>query len=369
MARDLGSRGRRSSTRSSGSPRKGWSNRGPARDHVSVALRADRPKTAGSCADHQRHPQPRLSKAIDDAAIRFGDRERLPFAPRAFTTALPAFDAFPWRNGRAFLRSTGAAAATTSWATVIRQATGRLRQVIASHLRANRGITCDAEQIFIVGGAQQAFHLIGSTLVDPGRQGLVREPWCHRRPQQPDRQPAPTSCRSRSIRTGAGLIVDGIMAARRTSALHWHAVPPATARQRDEPRASLQLLRAAERAGAWIIEDDYDGEFFFGGGPPPTLKSVDTAGPCHLRRHVLASRCFPRSGWDLSSSHRRRSSTRSARYEQGPARRAVIAQAVGRASSSTEGLFTSHLTAPDATHLRRAARRAAPRGAPAPLAG
>jgi GntR family transcriptional regulator/MocR family aminotransferase len=38
------------------------------------------------------------------------------------------------------------------------------------------------------------------------------------------------------------------------------------------------LLHAAERAGAWVIEDDYDGEFFFSGRPPPTLKSVDTNG-------------------------------------------------------------------------------------------
>jgi len=38
------------------------------------------------------------------------------------------------------------------------------------------------------------------------------------------------------------------------------------------------LLHAAEQAGAWVIEDDYDGEFFFAGRPPPTLKSVDTTG-------------------------------------------------------------------------------------------
>ena len=29
------------------------------------------------------------------------------------------------------------------------------------------------------------------------------------------------------------------------------------------------LLAAAERAGAWIVEDDYDGEFAFAGSPLP----------------------------------------------------------------------------------------------------
>jgi GntR family transcriptional regulator/MocR family aminotransferase len=38
------------------------------------------------------------------------------------------------------------------------------------------------------------------------------------------------------------------------------------------------LLHAAEKAGAWVIEDDYDGEFSFGGVPLPTLKSIDTTG-------------------------------------------------------------------------------------------
>ena len=43
-----------------------------------------------------------------------------------------------------------------------------LRQAIAGHLRASRGIVCDAEQIFIVNGAQQAFDLIGRVLLNRG---------------------------------------------------------------------------------------------------------------------------------------------------------------------------------------------------------
>jgi GntR family transcriptional regulator/MocR family aminotransferase len=38
------------------------------------------------------------------------------------------------------------------------------------------------------------------------------------------------------------------------------------------------LLQAAEDANAFIIEDDYDGEFRYSGHPPPTLKSIDTVG-------------------------------------------------------------------------------------------
>jgi GntR family transcriptional regulator/MocR family aminotransferase len=38
----------------------------------------------------------------------------------------------------------------------------------------------------------------------------------------------------------------------------------------------LALLQAAKDADAMIVEDDYDGEFYYGDQPPPTLKSIDT---------------------------------------------------------------------------------------------
>jgi GntR family transcriptional regulator/MocR family aminotransferase len=38
----------------------------------------------------------------------------------------------------------------------------------------------------------------------------------------------------------------------------------------------LQLLEWASRAGAWIVEDDYDGEYRYAGPPLPALKSLDT---------------------------------------------------------------------------------------------
>jgi GntR family transcriptional regulator/MocR family aminotransferase len=40
----------------------------------------------------------------------------------------------------------------------------------------------------------------------------------------------------------------------------------------------LALLDWAARAGAWILEDDYDSEFRYRGPPSPALKSLDAAG-------------------------------------------------------------------------------------------
>ncbi len=151
-----------------------------------------------------------------------------------------------------------------------------LRRAIAAHLRTCRGITCDPEQVFIVGGAQQAFHLIGSMLIDPGEKVWFENPG------------AIGACNS-LIACGAEMVPvpvdqegmrveDGLAACpkfRLAFVTPSHQQPLGTVMSLERRFA---LLNAAAAAGAWIIEDDYDGEFFFGGRPPPTLKSVDTTG-------------------------------------------------------------------------------------------
>ena len=212
---------------------------------VSDVLRSERPRQppaeGNTASDRQK---PILSKAMGWAVDRFSDRPRLPHAPRAFITALPAFDAFPmaqwarlaakhWRGSREDVMGYGAPCGHAP-----------LREAIAAHLRANRGIACETEQIFIVGGAQQAFHLVGTVLLNPGDAVWFENPGA-------------IGARNSLLACGAALVpvpVDGDLERR------------------------LALLRSAQEAGAWIIEDDYDGEFFFGRRPLPTLKSVDRTG-------------------------------------------------------------------------------------------
>ncbi len=245
---------------------------------VSKALQAARPRLPASAAPEPggARPPPRLSRAMTQAVGRFAERQRLPSNARAFTTALPAFEAFPmaiwarlaakhWRSSRNDVMGYGAPFGHAP-----------LRQAIALHLRANRGISCEAEQIFIVGGAQQAFHLIGTTLLDPGDKVWFENPGA-------------IGARNSLIAAGADLVpvpVDehGLCVAeglklspqfRLAFVTPSHQQPLGTVMSLERRFA---LLHAAEQAGAWIIEDDYDGEFSFGGAPLPTLKSVDTTG-------------------------------------------------------------------------------------------
>jgi GntR family transcriptional regulator/MocR family aminotransferase len=244
---------------------------------VSEALKSDRPQqppAAGLAGPGLQRP--RLSRAMDLAFERFSKRQRLPHAPRAFVTALPAFDAFPmaqwariaakyWRGDRADILGYGEPYGHLA-----------LRQAIAGHLRANRGITCDAEQIFIVGGAQQAFYLVGAVLLNPGDRVWFENPGA-------------IGARNSLVACGADLVPvpvdeegirveDGLA---RSPQFRLAFVTPS----HHQPLGGIMslerrfaLLQAAERADAWIIEDDYDGEFFFGRRPLPTLKSVDRTG-------------------------------------------------------------------------------------------
>ena len=243
--------------------------------YVSKALGTERPKPPPEVRGGDAKA-PRLARAMARAVGRFSERQRLPSTARAFTTALPAFDAFPmaqwarlsakhWRSARDDVMGYGDPCGHPP-----------LRRAIAAHLRANRGINCDAEQIFIVGGAQQAFYLVGTILLNPGDRVWFENPGA-------------IGARNSLIASGAELVpvpVDDqgmrVDEALRIAPRFRLAFVTPSHQQPLGVIMSLErrfaLLQAAQRAGAWIVEDDYDGEFSFGGNPLPTLKSVDATG-------------------------------------------------------------------------------------------
>jgi GntR family transcriptional regulator/MocR family aminotransferase len=148
-----------------------------------------------------------------------------------------------------------------------------LREAIAGHLRMNRGIACAAEEVFVFQGAQDAFTRIAALLLDPG--DLV---WFE--------NPGHIGARNALIAAGARLVpvpVDdegldvaaGLAAApafRLAFVTPAHQQPLAVAMSLARRRA---LIAAAERADAWIVEDDAVGDLTFAGRPPPPLRSLD----------------------------------------------------------------------------------------------
>jgi len=159
-----------------------------------------------------------------------------------------------------------------------------LKDAIAAHLQRSRGVVCDPSQVLIVNGSAQALDLIIRVLVesndsiaveDPGYQGAregLRAVRARLRPVHVDHdgivpEKIPPSTRmvfitpSHQFPTGAVLPL-----ARRLALLDW-----------------------AKRNRAVIVEDDYDGEFRYGGQAIASLQGLDREG------HVLYLGTFSRT--------------------------------------------------------------------------
>tara|TARA_R110002020_G_scaffold133753_2_gene298478 strand:- start:514 stop:1986 length:1473 start_codon:yes stop_codon:yes gene_type:complete len=233
-----------------------------------------RAKVRPQKAEGEPEDRPRLSSSTQRACSMFAERRRLPNKSQAFVTALPALNAFPmaqWaRLSARHLRTDRDAVMGYGNPFGLQ----RLRAAIAAHLNASRGIQCDPEHVFIVGGAQQAFSLIGSMLLDQGEKVWFENPGA-------------IGARNAFVSQGAelvpvavddeGIVVDdGLEKApdfRLAFVTPSHQQPLSKVLSLSR---RLALLDAADRAGAFIVEDDYDGDFYFGDQPLPTLKSIDT---------------------------------------------------------------------------------------------
>jgi GntR family transcriptional regulator / MocR family aminotransferase len=149
-----------------------------------------------------------------------------------------------------------------------------LRDALAGYLGRRRGISVDAANILIVTGIQQGIDLAARMLLDPGDVAVVEEPGygglrhaLH----------AHGVLLRRVDVDGCGLRVDELtegIPARLVAVTPSHQYP--TGAELSLPRR-LKLLDWAAASNAYILEDDYDGEFRHGGRPLPALKSLDQA--------------------------------------------------------------------------------------------
>jgi GntR family transcriptional regulator/MocR family aminotransferase len=217
---------------------------------------------------------PRLSRAARRLRGLTGPLSLLGAEARAFRPGLVALDLFP--------AATWARLSSRWWRRhgmeVDDDTAGlpALREAIAGYLRASRGVSCDAAQVIVVSGSQQALDLVTRVLVDEGTEAWVEDPgymgarW------------ALSAAGARLVRVpvdGEGLRVDeGVRRAPRPRVIHVtpsHQFPLGATMSASR---RVSLLDAAARADAWIVEDDYDGEFRFSGRPVAALQTLAGAG-------------------------------------------------------------------------------------------
>jgi len=147
------------------------------------------------------------------------------------------------------------------------------RSTIAGYLRTARAVNCDASQIMIVSGSQQALELSARVLLDPGDRVWIEEPgyWLARHVF------TMVGCRVVPVPVDEeGLHVSaGIRRSRRARAAFVtpsHQFPLGVAMSASR---RLQLLDWAHSSGAWIIEDDYDNEYRYESMPVAALQGLD----------------------------------------------------------------------------------------------
>jgi GntR family transcriptional regulator/MocR family aminotransferase len=149
-----------------------------------------------------------------------------------------------------------------------------LREGIAGHLSFARGIACRAEDIVVTSGAQQAFDLLARVLVHrPGVVAAVEDP-CY-----PPARLAFAAAGAAVVGIPVddeGLVVEALPDnAEIVYVTPSHQFPLGVVMS---PRRRQALLAFARRAGAVVIEDDYDGEFRFDGRPLEALQTLDASG-------------------------------------------------------------------------------------------
>jgi GntR family transcriptional regulator / MocR family aminotransferase len=150
-----------------------------------------------------------------------------------------------------------------------------LREAIAQHVRATRGVRCESRQVIVTDSTAQSLDLIARLLCDPGDAVWIENP-CYWGASQ--------------ALADLGLSLqpidvddDGL------------PVPPPPARDVSRPRLAyltpshqfptgavmplarrLEWLAHAREHGTLLVEDDYDSEYRYTGMPFPSLQGLDS---------------------------------------------------------------------------------------------
>lgn len=148
-----------------------------------------------------------------------------------------------------------------------------LREAICEHLRRSRAVVCDASQIIVVNGSQQALDLVARVLIERGDAVAVEDP------QYQGTREVLRACRARihPVRVDREGLNPAELphGARVVFVTPSHQFPTGAVL----PLARrMALLEWAKRNQAVIVEDDYDGEFRYEGQPLESLQGLDTEG-------------------------------------------------------------------------------------------
>ncbi|RDK02159.1 PLP-dependent aminotransferase family protein [Paraburkholderia lacunae] len=188
------------------------------------------------------------------------------------TPGTPALDRFPLGAWRRALERSMERALPLALGYGAPAGEPALREAIATHLRVSRGVRCDGSQVVITEGAQEALNLCVRLFTDPGDIAWVEDPGYR----------GAKAAFNLGDLTTLPMPVD--LEGMAVPADAWRAHPPKliyTSPAHQYPTGAvlsvarrLELIAQARRSGAWLIEDDYDGEFRHTGEPIASMQGL-----------------------------------------------------------------------------------------------
>ncbi len=196
--------------------------------------------------------------------------------PQTFSLGVPALDAFPvatwarlsarrWRQMPRLMLSPDDGAGYRP-----------LRQAIADQIVAARGVRCAPEQIVITAGAQQAIDLIGRLLLNPG------DTVCMEAHGYAPARAAFAGVGARVVEVESdedGFSIEQFLHAAADAKLVFvtpSCEPPSAVTMALSRRHAL--LQWVHQAGAWLVEDDFNGELVYEGKPLAALRGMEHPG-------------------------------------------------------------------------------------------
>jgi GntR family transcriptional regulator/MocR family aminotransferase len=193
-----------------------------------------------------------------------------------FQMGLPALDAFP---RKVWARLAARSIRATQAEDMVYPPYGgmaALRVAIATYLQLSRGIVCSPSQVFVTSGYRNTIELISRAVLKPGDGVWVEDPGY---------PPTGALLEEAGMRVAPVAVdADGLMVSHGVATAPDARAAIVTPAHQSPLCVSLSLPRRlalldwASRAGAWIVEDDYDGEYRYVSRPLPALQSLDRDG-------------------------------------------------------------------------------------------
>jgi GntR family transcriptional regulator / MocR family aminotransferase len=199
-------------------------------------------------------------------------RQRLPYD---FGYAQPSLEDFPHVTWSRLVVRRVRQMSTRTMAYGRARGSRALREAIADYVRRARGVHAEVDQVIIVNGSQQAIDLAARMLIDRGDSVVVEEP-CYQAARQVFQglgaRLIPTPVDAEGIDVAALPRSHPVRLAYVTPS---HQFPLGAVLPLDR---RLDLLRWAEQVGAYVLEDDYNGEFRYERRPVEALQGLDQVG-------------------------------------------------------------------------------------------